>query len=147
MKTWQKVLLILLIPVGAISGVWIGMQHAAPELPAALAPLVDRAKKKDQKLVLFITGSTWCIDCKRLEHSTLSTAEWKDFSTKEIVLETYDYPADRSAPSPAHEALRHLPGFRGYPTFVVAKASGKLLALRDGTNVTAPELIAWIRSL
>jgi len=37
--------------------------------------------------------------------------------------------------------------FPGYPTFVVSNASGKLLALRDGTNVTTAGLISWIRAL
>ena len=147
MKTWQKVLLILLIPVLAISGVWLGMAYAPPELPASLAPMVEKAKKQDRKLVLLLTGSAWCPACQELEKNTLATPEWKEFATHGIVFETFDYPADRSFPTPAHEALTQLPGFRGYPTFVVADASGKLLAFRDGGTVTAPELIAWIRSL
>ena len=147
MKTWQKVLLILLIPVSAISLVWLGMAYAAPELPAPLAAMVDKAKQQDRKLVLLLTGSAWCIDCKRLENNILATPEWKAFATNEIVMETFDYPEDRSAPTPAHEELRKLPGFRGYPTFVVSDASGKLLALRDGTNMTTADLITWIRSL
>ena len=147
MQTWQKVLLILLIPVSAISLVWLGMAFAAPELPASLAAAVDKSKKKDRKLVLLITGSAWCIDCQRLENNILDTPEWKVFAADEIVMETFDYPEDRSAPTPAHDDLRKLPGFRGYPTFVVSNASGKLLALRDGTNVTTAGLISWIRSL
>lgn len=147
MKTWQKVLLILLIPVSAISLVWVGMSYAAPELPASLAPAVDKAKKQQRKLVLLITGSAWCIECQRLDHNILSTPGWKAFAADEVVLETFDYPEDRRAPTLAHEELLKLPGFRGFPTLVVSDATGKLLALRDGTNVTASELIAWIRSL
>jgi thiol:disulfide interchange protein len=147
MKTWQKVLLILLIPVAAISAVWIGMAYAAPELPASLAPMVDKAEKQDRKLVLLLTGSAWCPACQELEKKTLATPEWQTFAAAEILFETFDYPADRSFPTPAHGDLTKLPGFRGYPTFVVADASGKLLALRDGAAVSPADLIAWIRSL
>ena len=147
MKTWQKVLLILLIPLVAIAGVWFGMAHAAPELPASLAPVVDKAKKQGRKLVLLLTGSDWCPACQQLEKDILTTPEWKTFISGEVLLEVFDYPADRTAPTPAHEDLRKLRGFRGYPTFVVSDASGKLLALRDGTDVTTADLITWIRSL
>ena len=147
MKTWKKVALILLIPVLAITAVWCGMALAAPELPAALAPAVARAEKQKRKLVLLLTGSTWCIDCQRLEKNAFATPAWQAFIKDEILLETYDYPEDRSAPTPVHEALRQLPGFRGYPTLVIASPAGKLLALRDGSSISAAELIAWIRSL
>ena len=147
MKVWQKVLLILLIPVTAISLVWLGMAYAAPELPAALAPAVDKAKKQNRRLVLLLTGSFWCVACQALEKNVLTTPEWQAFATGEVLWETYNYPEDGSAPTPAHDALRKLPGFRGFPTWVVADPSGKLLALRDGTNVTAADLMTWIRSL
>lgn len=147
MKTWQKVLLILLIPVGAITAVWVGMAYAAPELPASLAPMVEKAEKQDRKLVLLLTGSAWCPACQALEKNTLTTPEWKAFAASGIVFETFDYPADRSFPTPAHGDLVKLPGFRGYPTLVVADGTGKLLALRDGGNISAADLIAWIQSL
>lgn len=147
MKVWQKVLLVMLIPVSAIALVWVGMAFAAPELPASLAPVVDRAKTQDRKVVLLLTGSAWCAACQALEKNTLSTPEWRTFAAEGIVWEVFDYPADGAAPSPAHGDLRRLPNFRGYPTLVVADQGGRLLALRDGSNVTAGELIAWIRSL
>jgi len=50
------------------------------------------AKEKDQKIVLFFTGSDWCPPCIKLEKKILSTQEFADFTQQKYVWLKADFP-------------------------------------------------------
>ncbi len=50
------------------------------------------AKEKDQKIVLFFTGSDWCPPCIKLERNVLSSEEFSAFADKKYVWLKADFP-------------------------------------------------------
>ncbi|MEW7281177.1 thioredoxin family protein [Aquimarina sp. 2201CG1-2-11] len=53
------------------------------------------AKDKDQKIVLFFTGSDWCPPCIKLEKNVLSTEAFADFTNQKYVWLRADFPRRR----------------------------------------------------
>ncbi|GAA4278798.1 thioredoxin family protein [Aquimarina mytili] len=50
------------------------------------------AKEKDQKVVLFFTGSDWCPPCIKLEKNVLSSNEFSEFADQKYVWLKADFP-------------------------------------------------------
>ncbi len=50
------------------------------------------AKEKNQKIVLFFTGSDWCPPCIKLEKYILSSNEFAKFATQKYVWVKADFP-------------------------------------------------------
>ncbi|TSE11556.1 thioredoxin family protein [Aquimarina algiphila] len=50
------------------------------------------AKEKDQKIVLFFTGSDWCPPCIKLERNLLSSEEFAAFTHQKYVWLRADFP-------------------------------------------------------
>ncbi len=50
------------------------------------------AKEKDQKIVLFFTGSDWCPPCVKLERNLLSSEEFAAFTHQKYVWLRADFP-------------------------------------------------------
>ncbi|MEW7291965.1 thioredoxin family protein [Aquimarina sp. 2304DJ70-9] len=50
------------------------------------------AKEKDQKIVLFFTGSDWCPPCIKLEKNVLSSNEFSAFADQKYVWLKADFP-------------------------------------------------------
>ncbi len=50
------------------------------------------AKEKDQKIVLFFTGSDWCPPCIKLERNLLTSKEFAAFTHKKYVWLRADFP-------------------------------------------------------
>ncbi len=50
------------------------------------------AKEKDQKIVLFFTGSDWCPPCIKLEKNVLSSKEFAAFAQQKYVWLKADFP-------------------------------------------------------
>ena len=117
------------------------------EMPKSTQGLVARAKTKHRKLVILMTGADWCGACKAMENGMLNTPEWQGFAEKEVVFEKFDYPNGGEATTRAHEELKHLPGFQGYPTMLVVNGNGKILDMRVGFSGGPGEYISWIKSL
>lgn len=147
MNSWVKLLLIIAVTFLVIRTMRQGWSVAGGELPKSVAGLVTKAKSLDRKLVLLITGSDWCPACQQMERGMLSTPEWAAFAAGEVVFQVYDYPNGGESKSPAHEDLLKLPGFEGFPTLVVADASGKVLGMRAGYGGGSGDYMQWIRSL
>lgn len=53
------------------------------------------AKQKDQKIVLFFTGSDWCPPCIKLEKNVLSSTEFSNFAKQKYVWLKADFPKRR----------------------------------------------------
>lgn len=148
MNSWVKLLLIVGVTFLVVRTMREGWgSEGGGDLPKSMVGLVHKAKTLDRKLVVLITGSDWCPACQSMERGMLSTPEWAAFAGKEIVFQVFDYPEGGQPTSPAHVDLMKLPGFRGFPTMVVANGSGKVLDMKAGFGGGTEEYIQWIRSL
>ena len=84
------------------------------------------AAKSGRKLLLDFTGSDWCIYCQKLDAEVLATPEFKSFA-KDYVLVCVDFPKAKELPAAEkkqNDALGERFKIEGYPTLIVADASG-----------------------
>ncbi|KZS42222.1 hypothetical protein AWE51_01910 [Aquimarina aggregata] len=68
---------------------------AAQDWKYDLEEAKDLAKEKDQKIVLFFTGSDWCPPCIKLERNVLSSKEFEEFAKQKYVWLKADFPRRR----------------------------------------------------
>jgi len=86
-----------------------------------------RAKKEHKDIFLLITGSDWCIWCKRLEGEVLSKNAFLDNVPKHFVLVKLDFPRHRQIPEAQRKrnrAVMRKYGARGYPTVFLLDSKG-----------------------
>ncbi len=123
---------------------------APPEPPKAAAhakPLGDwtddhagavkAAKASGKKILLYFTGSDWCINCWRLDDEVFSKPAFAEYAAKNLVLETVDLPAQ--LPLPDATLLQNLKlqdKYRApnFPTLVLLDAEENELAWIEGYN-------------
>lgn len=85
------------------------------------------AEKKD--LLLDFTGSDWCTWCIRLRKEVFDEEAFKKVAPGQFVLVELDFPQDSSKQPEMvrkqNESLRDAFGIEGYPSIILADASGK----------------------
>ncbi len=104
--------------------------------------------KQENKLVLMnFTGSDWCHWCHKIEGEIFSTAEFKAYAEKNLVLLMLDFPDKKPQSAEVKEQNRKLQkkyGVRGFPTIIVLNSSGeqvgKLGYTRGGPSAFIKEL-------
>ena len=103
---------------------------AAGEKPAWLTDFAAAKKQAaaDKKpILMFFTGSDWCIWCQRLHEDVLDEDEFADFS-KKLVLVELDFPQEKELPAELKKQNAELAEkFKvdGYPCTVVLAADGE----------------------
>ncbi len=117
------------------------------DLPKSLLGEVRKAKVLDRKLVLLMTGTDWCGACQSMQNGLLSTPEWQRFAANDVIFQKYEYPNGGMASTQIHQDLIAMPGFKGYPTLVVADGSGAVLDMKAGYGGSPQDYISWIQSL
>jgi thioredoxin-related protein len=111
--------------VVASEGEWL------TDLPKAL----DRAKAEKKAVLLDFTGSDWCGWCKRFDKEVFSTTEFKEYTTKNLVLVEVDFPNQKKlAPElkKANGALKNKYKVEGFPTLVVLNGEGREIGRQVG---------------
>ncbi len=88
------------------------------------------AKGSGRGVCLFFTGSDWCGWCKRLEAEVLSTEEFKEYASGNLVLVKLDFPrkiqqSDFTKKRNGQLAEKYRVG--GFPTIVVLDDAGEEL--------------------
>lgn len=86
---------------------------------------IEVSNKTNKPLLLFFTGSDWCI---RLQKEVLKTPEFTKWANENVVLVELDYP--RRTPQTAeikkqNAELQQAFGIQGFPTVFFAKAITK----------------------
>ncbi len=124
---------------------------ASFSLPAFAAEgwLTDFEKAKEQAatekkaLLMDFTGSDWCTWCIRLRKEVFDTEVFKAAAPKSFVLLELDYPQDQSKVTEAvrkqNEGLQAKYAIRGYPTILLADATGRPFA-KTGYEKGGPEV-------
>ena len=108
-------------------------ETASDEAGEELAWLTDfeaakkQAAAEKKPILMFFTGSDWCIWCQRLHEDVLDEDEFKDFSKKLVLLEL-DFPQEKELPEALKKQNAELSeqfGVDGYPCTVVLEPDGK----------------------
>jgi protein disulfide-isomerase len=108
------------------------------------------AKAQNKRVLLDFTGSDWCPPCMALRKQVFSSAEFRSYAEKNLILVEVDYPQRKkqSAELKAHnEKLAAQYGIeeKGFPTVVILDPAGKVLREFTGyEGEPAAEIIAWI---
>ena len=128
-------------------------EETADEAGEELAWLTDfeaakkQAAAEKKPILMFFTGSDWCIWCQRLHEDVLDKPEFKDFSQK-LVLVELDFPQTKQLPDELKKQNAELAEkFKvdGYPCTVVLAADGETkLGTLSGYS---PEYIARIQDI
>ena len=91
----------------------------------------QQAVEQDKDVLILVTGSDWCIWCKKLESEVLDQDGFGAEVSKDFVLLKLDFPRNKTLPEGvkaqndtllAEFRARH--GFRGYPTVYLTDAKG-----------------------
>ena len=86
------------------------------------------AKAQHKLLLLDLTGSEWCIWCKKLDAEVFKHPEFESYAKEHLVLLTVDFPR-KTAIAPEvkkqNEELAQKFGIEGFPTIVVLNGDGK----------------------
>ncbi len=88
------------------------------------------AAQQNRPMLLDFTGSDWCGWCIKLDKEVLSTPEFAAYAKEKLVLVKLDFPRSRKLPDNVvrqNKALMTRHGVSGFPTLIVADASGKAL--------------------
>lgn len=103
----------------------------------------EQAATEKKALLMDFTGSDWCTWCIRLRKEVFETEVFKAAAPKSFVLLELDYPQDQSKVSEAvrkqNEGLQAKYAIRGYPTILLADATGRPFA-KTGYEKGGPEV-------
>ena len=128
-------------------------EETPDEAGEKLAWMTDFAAAKKQAaadkkpILMFFTGSDWCIWCKRLHEDVLDEDEFADFS-KKLVLVELDFPQEKELPAEQKKQNAELAEkFKvdGYPCTVVLAADGETVLGR--LSGYSPEYIDNIQDI
>jgi thioredoxin-related protein len=93
---------------------------------------LSAAKKDKKNVLLYFSGSDWCMPCKMLDRDIFDTKEFKDYAQKNILLVKADFPRRAENKLSAQQQnynnqLSQKYGVRGMPTVVLLNSDGKEL--------------------
>ena len=105
---------------------------------------LERAKKERKPILADFTGSDWCGYCIKLKDEVFSTAEFKEWAEKNVILVEVDFPKQKeqsAALKAQNQELQTKYRIQGYPTVLFLDAKGKELG-KSGYRKGGPE--AWL---
>jgi len=93
---------------------------------------LSAAKKDKKNVLLYFSGSDWCMPCKMLDRDIFDTKEFKDYAQKNLLLVKADFPRRAENKLSAQQQnynnqLGQKYGVRGMPTVVLLNSDGKEL--------------------
>jgi protein disulfide-isomerase len=81
------------------------------------------AKEQNKPLVLFFTGTDWCVWCKKLESEALDTREFDADAGNKFVFVKLDFPRN-GAQNPQNDELQRRFNVRGFPSVIILDSHG-----------------------
>ncbi len=123
----------------AQQGIWITDAKAA----------FESARAQNKPLLIYFTGSDWCIWCKRLDSQILNKPEFWE-AAKGWVLLKADFPKFSSQPELVkkhNQSLLQIYSVQGFPTLVFTDGNGNELGRHGYTNVPASVFITELKSI
>lgn len=86
------------------------------------------AKAQNKPIVLFFTGTDWCVWCKKLESEALATRDFEQDAGNAFIFVKLDFPKKEQQNPTVVQQNRDLQrrfDVRGYPTIVVLDPNGQ----------------------
>ncbi len=118
--------------VSVLAGIMLaGMTSAAEGWLTDFEKAKQTAAELKRPILLDFTGSDWCGWCIKLDEEVFSQQEFKDFAKDNLVLFMADFPRNKQLPEAEkkqNEALMRQYKARGFPTILLLKADGEVIA-------------------
>jgi len=125
------VLFLGLVRAGAQDAPWLS------DYKAALA----QAKTSNKPVLMDFTGSDWCPWCIKMDTEVLSTPQFKDYASKNLVLMLVDFPQSKQLPQQVQDQNNDLQkkyAVEGFPTFILVDKDGNVLGQQEGYLAGGP---------
>lgn len=107
---------------------------------------LEQAKKENKSVLLEFTGSDWCPPCKLMAKNVFTKKEFIDTASKDFILVKLDFPRADKELAKKNKPLAEKYEIRGYPTIVLADASGKEFTRTVGAKYqSVPDFLAWLK--
>ncbi|HAH55700.1 MAG TPA: thioredoxin family protein [Flavobacterium sp.] len=116
----KKVFIIVLLFLGSF-----GVQAQELKWETDINKAIAVSNKTKKPMLLFFTGSDWCVWCIRLQKEVLKTPEFKTWAVKNVVLVELDYPRGKPQSDKIknqNAGLQETFGIQGFPTLYFATA-------------------------
>ncbi len=91
---------------------------------------LELARTTQRQLLVYFTGSDWCIWCKRLKKEVLDTEQFKNYAKEKLVLLEVDFPRRKQIPAAQQDQNRQLLekfAVEGFPTLFLLDSNGQKL--------------------
>ena len=89
------------------------------------------AEKEKKDLLISFSGSDWCGWCIKLDQEVMEQPEFLEWAKKNVVLLKLDFPQNipqSEALKRQNETLAQYYGVQGFPTVILAKPDGQVIA-------------------
>ena len=123
---------------------------AAADWETDYAKALAKAKAENKQVLLDFAGSDWCGPCIELRKRVFSSAPFKAYAAKNLVLVEIDFPQRKKQSAELkkqNEKLSTQYGIeeKGFPTVVLLNPAGKVVREFSGYDGdTTADVIAWI---
>ena len=139
-----KYLASVIIFLTTANPVWLTNMDTAKEL----------AKKDHKPILLYFSGSDWCIPCISLRNAVYNTDEFSRFAEENIILVNADFPRNKKNQLPKEQqkindklAETYNPS-GSFPLTILLDSNGNKLKVWDGFYKNGPEsFISEIKSI
>lgn len=90
----------------------------------------EAARVTHRPVLMFFTGSDWCVWSEKMEEEVFSTVEFAQYADRNLVLLKLEFPRSYELPAAQmkqNRSLRRQYGISGYPTVVVTNGFGEVI--------------------
>lgn len=100
-----------------------------------------QATKENKPLIIFFTGSDWCIWCKKLVEESLSKIEFIDYANKNYIMLLCDFPNEGADKAQIAKNSELASAFKieGFPTLVLLDIKNKKAFSFGYTEANTPQ--------
>jgi len=127
-----------------------GGAFAASDWETDYGKALAKAKAENKQVLLDFAGSDWCGPCIEMRKRVFSTAAFKAYAAKNLVLVEIDFPQRKKQSAELknqNEKLSKQYGIdeKGFPTVVLLNPAGKVVREFSGYDGdSTADVIAWI---
>ncbi|MEW4455604.1 thioredoxin fold domain-containing protein [Bremerella sp. JC817] len=110
----------------------------------------EEAKQNSKAILLFFTGSDWCVYCKKLEQAAFHDETFIQSIEASFIPVMLDFPTGfelEEKLTQQNEQLRDRYGIQTYPTLLFTDADGRVFGLKLGFNGEKEELLANLEQM